>query len=174
MREDFTKPRREIGCVMEQGVTVFLVIVKAGSGGGPGRLRAIDKVRRAGLRPALGVPTLGAPPESEPHPDWRVESGPEARAPDFVNGPAGRLGTRCRFSRKVGATLFTRTPPGVLASLPAGYEIQSRPARQLRTGQYSLFGGFAVARFVQRRPCLAVTSPIWQCVVALETRSAAH
>jgi len=53
--------------------------------------RAIDKVVhalhwRAGLRPALGVPTLGAPPESAPHPDWRVESGPEARAPDFVNG----------------------------------------------------------------------------------------
>jgi len=33
------------------------------------------------------VPTLGAPPESAPHPDWRVQSGPEARAPDFVNGP---------------------------------------------------------------------------------------
>jgi len=54
------------------------------------------------------MPTLGAPPESEPHPDWRVESGPEARAPDFVNGPS--------FPGRKRATL----PPTLfIANLPA-------------------------------------------------------
>ena len=73
-----------------------------------GHVRAIDKVVhalywRAGLRPALGVPTLGAPPESAPHPDWRVQSGPEARAPDFVNGLVGHVTwTRFRFAQKPG------------------------------------------------------------------------
>jgi hypothetical protein len=54
---------------------------------------AIDKVVhtldwQVGLRSALGVPTLGAPPKSEPHPDGRVQSGQDVRAPDFREAKA--------------------------------------------------------------------------------------